>query len=66
MLGRVVAVDYALAMLSESASALLGGVLQDDARMTAAQVSLLMAIVASATLVIWGMYFSRVRNDRHE
>ena len=66
MLGRVVAVDYALAMLSESVSALLGGVLQDDARMTAAQVSLLMAIVAYATLVIWGMYFSRVRNDRHE
>jgi len=60
MLGRVVAVDYALAMLSESISALMGGVLQDGAGMTAAQVSLIMAIVALATLVVWGFYFSRV------
>jgi hypothetical protein len=60
MLGRVVAVDYALAMLSESISALMGGVLQDDAGMTAAQVSLIMAIVALATLNMWGSYFSRV------
>jgi MFS family permease len=60
MLGRVVAVDYALAMLSESVSALLGGVLQDDAGMSAAQVSLIMAIVSLITLLIWGIYFSRV------
>lgn len=58
MMGRVFAVDYTLATLSESVSALLGGVLQDDAGLSAAQVSLVMAIVASATLVMWGIYFS--------
>lgn len=60
MLGRVVAVDYSLAMLSESVSALLGGILQDDAGLSAAQVSLIMAIVALTTLFMWGIYFSRV------
>lgn len=60
MLGRVVAVDYALAMLSESVSALMGGVLQDDAGMSAAQVSFIMAMAAMATLVIWSVYFSRM------
>ncbi len=60
MMGRVFGVDYALAMLSESASALLAGVLQDDAGMSAAQVSLIMAIVALATLAMWGIYFRRV------
>ena len=60
MLGRVVAVDYAFATLSEALSALLGGVLQDNAGISAANVSLIMALVASATLVIWIIYFSRV------
>lgn len=60
MLGRVSAVDYALATLSEAFSALLGGVLQDDIGMSAAQVSLIMALVASATLVIWAIYFARI------
>lgn len=60
MLGRVIAVDYALAMLSESVSALMGGVLQDDAGMSAAQVSFIMAMAAMATLVIWSVYFSRM------
>eukprot|EP00985_Skeletonema_marinoi_P026149 scaffold20020_cov82-Skeletonema_marinoi.AAC.3 len=59
MRGRVFGVDYALAMLSESASALLAGVLQDDAGLSAAQVSLIMAIVALVTLVMWGVFFSR-------
>eukprot|EP00985_Skeletonema_marinoi_P023110 scaffold15122_cov75-Skeletonema_marinoi.AAC.4 len=59
MRGRVFGVDYALAMLSESASALLAGVLQDDAGLSAAQVSLIMAVVAVVTLVMWSVYFSR-------
>ena len=58
--GRVFGVDHALSTLSESASALLAGVLQDDAGLSAAQVSLIMAIVALVTLVMWGVYFSRV------
>ena len=60
MMGRVFGLDYALAMFSESASALLAGVLQDDAGMSAAQVSLIMAIVALATLAMWAIYFHRV------
>jgi MFS family permease len=60
MLGRVVAVDYAIATLSEALSALLAGLLQDNAGISAANVSLSMALVASATLVIWIIYFSRV------
>ena len=60
MLGRVSAVDYALETLSEDLSALLGGVLQDDVGMSAAQVSLTMALVASATLVTWAIYFARI------
>jgi predicted MFS family arabinose efflux permease len=60
MLRRVVAVDYALATLSEALSALLAGLLQDNSGISAANVSLIMALVASATLVIWIIYFSRV------
>jgi hypothetical protein len=60
MLGRVAAVDYAIATLSEALSALLAGLLQDDADISAEHVSLIMALVASATLVIWIIYFSRV------
>ena len=60
MLGRVVAVDYAFATFSEALSALLAGLLQDDANISAANVSLIMALVASSTLVIWIIYFSRV------
>ena len=65
MRGRVFAVDYALATLSESLSALIGGVLQDNADLTAAQVSLIMAIIAVLTLFSWIVYFARVevRNE---
>ena len=59
MRGRVFGVDYALAMLSESASALLAGVLLDD-KVSAAQISLIWSIVAFSTLAVWGIYFSRV------
>jgi len=59
MRGRVFGVDYALAMLSESASALLAGVLLDD-RVSAGQISLIWAIIAFTTLAMWGVYFSRV------
>ena len=59
MRGRVFGVDYALAMLSESASALLAGVLLDE-KVSAAQISLIWSIVAFSTLAVWGIYFSRV------
>ena len=59
MRGRVFGVDYALAMLSESASALLAGILLDD-KVSAAQISLIWSIVAFSTLAVWGIYFSRI------
>lgn len=59
MRGRVFGVDYALALLSESASALLAGVLLDE-KVSAAQISLIWSIVAFSTLAVWGIYFSRV------
>jgi len=59
MRGRVFGVDHALSTFSESASALLAGVLQDDAGLSAAQVSLVMAIVAVVTLAMWCVFFSR-------
>ncbi|KAL7464053.1 hypothetical protein ACHAXS_006762 [Conticribra weissflogii] len=64
MLGRVMAVDYALATLSEAFSAMAGGMLQDDVGMTAEDVSFIMAVVGLVTLVVWGGYFTffRVRD----
>jgi len=61
MLGRVMAVDYALATLSEAFSAMAGGMLQDDVGMSAEDVSLIMAVVGLVTLVVWGVYFTFVR-----
>jgi MFS family permease len=60
MLGRVFGIDNGLATLAESVSALFAGLLQDGAGLSAAQVSLIMSIVALATLVVWGIYFSKV------
>lgn len=55
------AVDYALATLSEAVSAMCGGILQDDFGLSAEQVSYVMALVAVITLGIWGVYFYAVR-----
>jgi len=41
MLGRVMAIDYALATLSEAFSAMCAGVLQDEVGLSAEQVSFL-------------------------
>ena len=61
MLGRVMAVDYALATLGEAFSALCGGMLQDEMRLSPEQVSLLMALVAVAILSIWAIYLVMAR-----
>ncbi len=54
MLGRVVALDYGLALLAESLSAVIvGSVLQDGLGLDARQVSTIMGIVAFALFLGW-------------
>jgi MFS family permease len=55
-LGRVLAVDYALALGTEACSALLAGILQDRAKFTAEQVSLVMAGIALLLFTSWTFY----------
>jgi hypothetical protein len=55
------AVDYALATLSEAISAMSGGLLQDKAGMSAENISSVMTLIAIVTLVLWAVYFCRVR-----
>jgi predicted MFS family arabinose efflux permease len=56
MLGRVVAVDFGLALLSEAASATLAGLLQDDIHLSARQISDIMGLVALAMFVLWTFF----------
>jgi uncharacterized membrane protein len=62
MLGRVMALDYALATLSEAIAAMAGGLLQDKAKLTPESVSFIMGLVAVTTLLLWALYFYRVRS----
>ena len=64
VLGRVLSVDYALATTAEAISAFGGGILQDDAGMSAEQVSFLMGIVAMMAFVSWSTYLLLVRHRR--
>ena len=61
MLGRVMAIDYALATLSEAFSAMCAGVLQDEVGLSAEQVSFLETLVAVGTLAAWIIYLAVVR-----
>ena len=56
MLGRVLSVDYGLALASESLSAVLAGVLQDNYGLNANQVSAIFAIVGFMVFGIWLLY----------
>ena len=56
LLGRVMAIDYALALLTEAASAYTCGVLVDRVGFSASDVSLVMAIIAAFFTVVWGSY----------
>jgi predicted MFS family arabinose efflux permease len=55
-LGRVLAVDYALALATEACSALLAGILQDYVKFTAEQVSLVMAGIGISLFSCWTVY----------
>lgn len=59
MLGRVMAVDYALSTLSEAVAVIAGGLLLDNAGLSPESVSFIMAFVAIVTLILWMVYFYR-------
>jgi hypothetical protein len=56
MMGRVLAIDYALGLLAEAGSAYLCGVLMDRAALSAYQVSFLLAILSLILTLFWGWY----------
>jgi hypothetical protein len=56
MLGRVVAVEVALAELTEAASAYVCGVLLDKAALTAPEVSFVFGSLGALCMLIWGWY----------
>jgi hypothetical protein len=56
MLGRVMAVDYALALLTESASAYVCGILVDQFGFTASQVSFSFGNFGVVCMFLWGCY----------
>ena len=55
-LGRVMSVDYALALLLEAVSAALCGVLIDKVGMPLDQICLLMGLLSTFILVLWWQY----------
>ena len=56
MLGRVVAIDYGLALAFEALSATLAGILQDNVGLNAREVSTILGIAALALFVLWLCY----------
>ncbi len=56
MLGRVMAVDYGLALTGESLSAMLVGILQDKWGMSAMEVCLYMGYIAMFLFILWFVY----------
>ena len=58
MLGRVMAVDNALAFLCNVFSGVAGGLLLDKAGLSPYYVSFIMAIVAFVTMIMWTVYRS--------
>ena len=55
------ALDYALATLSEAIAAMIGGILLDMTDLSPENVSFIMAVVAIVTLFIWAAYLYRFR-----
>lgn len=61
MLGRVAAVDEALATLAEALSSLLCGVMQDHGHLTAERVSAAQACLGFVFVIMWSMYHASGR-----
>ena len=55
-MGRVLAVDNALALLAESSSALLCGFLQDRVDLSAEQITLMTAATGGVMVILWTIY----------
>ena len=60
MLGRVLAVDYAVALVGEAASALMTGLLQDKG-MSPSEVSGLLSYIAGFFFLVWSIYGIRCK-----
>ncbi len=58
MLGRIVATEFGLAMLTEAASAMLAGILQDNYHLSPDEVTYVMAGSSLFFFVLWLAYFS--------
>ena len=56
MLGRVLAVDYALALLAESLSAYICGILIDRAGLSPHEVSFVLTIISLVLTLVWSLY----------
>mmetsp|Transcript_15811 Transcript_15811/g.19277 ORF Transcript_15811/g.19277 Transcript_15811/m.19277 type:complete len:525 (-) Transcript_15811:130-1704(-) len=56
MLGRVMALDYGLALAGESVSAMLAGILQDNFGMSAMEVSNVFGGVAFFLFILWSLH----------
>ena len=56
MLGRVLAVDYGLALLSEATAAAIAGLLLDNLSLSPMQVSLIMGILGGSFFVSWFLF----------
>jgi MFS family permease len=59
MLGRVSAMEYALALFAEALSAVLAGVLQDNLSWTAEEVSIGLGAFGVVLSLAWGVYHFR-------
>ena len=57
MMGRVLAVDFGLALLTEAFSAYLAGYLQDQVGLTAHQVAFVAACVGATMALVWLSYY---------
>lgn len=58
-LGRVLALDYALALMMDAFAALFSGALQDDFQLSPEQTSLTMAAIGFALVLPWIVYHGR-------
>ena len=59
MLGRLMAIDFGLATLSEASSAMIAGILQDSFSMTPWDVYIVITAVSVMVTLFWVTYFNK-------
>ena len=57
MMGRVLSVDFSLALWGEASSAFIAGMLQDQVGMTASKVAFVMAAAGATLALVWSLYY---------